>query len=236
MKRITLLLVSIFILHISCQAQSVINKFLNQKFVLNDSTKNADGNFYGAESYRFKKGNILMIATHGKLDDKPISTSVIITGVDEKNQQVVPEVKYHSDFKNKTEDVFLFTAAGTYIIYFFNKQPGEKGEITNNMGLGLTSWIDSGQVFRPGNNTLFALALGKVLGHAIFQFNLMSGAREHHHYKQLVELPGADVADKNGIYFGEKHLDKNLQPHESMYSRLFFRRSQFSKNIAGRRL
>ncbi len=222
MKRITLILVSIFILHISAHAQSVINKFLDQKFVLNDSVKTADGNCYAGESYRFKKGNILLITTYGKLNNNPISTGVIVRGFDEKNQAVVPEVKYHSQFHNKTEDIFLFTAKGTYTIYFFNQQPGEKGEITNNMSLGLTSWIDSGQVFRPGNKTPFALALGKVLGHAIFQFNLMSGGQEHHHHQPLVELPGADVADKNGIYFGQKHLDKNLQPHESMYSCDYF--------------
>ena len=89
------------------------------------------------------------------------------------------------------------------------------------MSLGLTSWIDSGQVFRSGNKTAFALALGKILGHAIFQFNLMRGEQRHHAYQPLIALPGAD-ADKTSIEFNETHLDKNLQSHISTYSCDYF--------------
>ena len=144
------------------------------------------------------------------------------TYIGENNQELVPEIKFHSDRNNKTEYLFLFTTTGNYTIYIFNKQPGEKGEITNNMSLGSTSCIDSGQVFRSGNKTAFALALVKILGHAIFQFNLMMGKQQHHAYQPLVTLPGAETSDKTGIEFNEKHLDKNLQSHISTYSCDYF--------------
>ena len=222
MKKVAVVLISIFVFHLSINAQSVINKFLEQNFILSDSIKTAEGNCYAAEAYRFEKGKILLIATQGNFNNNPISTGVVVRGINENNEVVLPEIKYHSDFNSKTENIFLFTTTGIYTIYFFNRKLNEKGEITNNMGLGLTSWIDSGQVFRSGNKTDFALALGKVLGHAIFQFNLMSGETQGHNHKPLITLPGADVADKNGICFGQEHLDKNLQTHKSMYSCDYF--------------
>ena len=222
MKKITIILLSIVVIHSSAVAQSVINKFLQQTFILNDSNKSTEGNYYAAQSYRFVKGKILMIATEGKLDISEIATAVVVKGIDENNQEIVPELKFHSDRKNKTQNIFLFTKTGNYTIYIANIRPGEKGTITNNMSLGLINWIDSGQIFKPVSKTPFALALHKIMGHAIFQFHLMMGKQDGLSYKPLVALPGADDDGKNDIWFNEEHLDKNLQPHNSTYSCDYF--------------
>ena len=48
MKKIIIILLSIVVIHASAVAQSVINKFLHQTFVLNDSNKFTEGNYYSA--------------------------------------------------------------------------------------------------------------------------------------------------------------------------------------------
>ena len=55
MKKGFSLLSLIMLTATSITAQSVINKFLHQTFVLNDSNKFTEGNYYAAQSYRFVK-------------------------------------------------------------------------------------------------------------------------------------------------------------------------------------
>ena len=204
-------------------AQSIIDKFVEQKFVLGDSKKSAEGNYYVSQSYLFEKGKILMISTQGKLNDSAIYTRVVVKGTNEKNEEIVPETILHSSREIKTEDIFLFKERGNYTIYIVNDQPGQKGEITNRMSLGWTSWIDSGQIFRLDLHSPFAQALGKVLGHSIFQFNLMRDPQKGSGAKPLIVLPGADMnSTYTLIRFNEKHLDGKGQPHLARYSCCYF--------------
>ena len=200
-------------------AQSLIKKFVEQKFILDEKNKSVEGNYYAAQAYKFEKGKILLISTKGICNDSAIYTSVVVKGLNEKNEEVVPETKFHSDRDMKTEDIFLFNETGNYTIYIANRKPGQKGEITNNMSLAWASWIDSGQIFKIDSKTPFALALGKILGHSILQFNLMRGKQVHGSYIPAIELPGADMSSNDTrIRWNEKHTDYKLQSHPAKYT------------------
>ena len=219
MKKLLLLSSTLLFFTFLVNAQSVIKKFTEQKFVLDESKKSAEGNYFTSQSYNFKSGQILMISTGGKLNETAFNTTVVVKGVGENNQVLTPENKFHSNRDMKTEDLFLFTKTGNYTIYIANSTPGQKGEITNSIGLAWTSWIDSLQIFKITGTTPFARALGKILGHSIFQFNLMLGKQVHGSYIPTIELPGADMnSNDTRIRWNEKHVDSKLQSHSTKYT------------------
>ena len=206
-------------------AQSLIQKFIENKFVLSDSLKSPDGFYYGFVSYNLTQGSILMIHADGPYGGG-VKPKIILRGPVENGKEAVPTTKFlDTTYENETNIVYILNKTGVYTIIIANGMLGKKGTIKTSIGLGSMDWLDNSKIFPAKNNSPFAIALTRLLRHAIFNFNLIKGEKATgfvigRYYKNTFILPGADMGSpgttiqdyQNGCIYEMAHINYHALP------------------------
>ena len=210
MKRMILAFSFLTIMTIA-NAQSLIQKFVQQKFILSDSFKSPDGYYFGAVTYGLQLHSILMIRAVGT--GAEMRPNIFLRGPIKNEAETTPTIKLYDTTTDKTtNEFFVINKAGDYTIYFANGRMGKKGEIMASIGLASTEWLDNTNIFPMAGNTPLAASLGTLLRHAIFQFNLVKGERlMFGGNKPSISVTGADMGSAGTIIDDETVLDVNLK-------------------------
>lgn len=204
MKKFFLFLLLFILTGLTGKTQSLIQKFVENTFILSDAFKSPDGYYFGSIGYKLNQGSILMINAIGTTDNfKPM---IIVKGPVENGKEVIATLKsYDTSYNGKeTNAVYILPETGEYNIFIANGRLGEKGTVTTKMGLGSIDWLDNTKIFPTTNNSPFSLALANLLRQAIFHFNLIRGEKDMWgNNKTTFVMPGADMKDAGtqiGIY------------------------------------
>lgn len=216
---------SLFFLNAS-QAQSLIQKFVENTFVLSDSNKSNDGYYFGKVDYNLKEHFILMINAIG--DGQSCRPMFIVKGSTEKAPENLPTLTYiDTSYYRETNAVYIINKTDNYTIIVANSRNGEKGIIKTKMGLGNTEWLEDDGIFPTNKNFPFSLAFAKLLRHAIFNFKLITGGKqfygEDHHID--LNLPNAIMKDFNTKQASFQDLNMNMKA--SYYFGAIYRLNNF---------
>ncbi len=177
-------------------AQSLVQKFAEQTFVLSDTFKSPDGYYFGYVSYNLAKGSFLMINAEGPYGK--VNPRIIVKGPIENGTEAIPTMQFlDTAHDGELHAVFIINKTGSYNIIIANGIVGNKGTIRTKMGLGSMDWLNNTKILPATNNTPFTLALTQLLRHAIFNFNFIKGENDRtsfgRNYKNNFRLPGADM-------------------------------------------
>ena len=217
-----ILIASISFAAFHANAQSIVQKFTENTFVLNDDKKSPDGYYFGDVSYNLKKGLILMVNALG--DAKNVKPAFIVKGSVENGVETFPTIKLiDTTFAQETNAVYIINKTDNYTIYFANGRQGEKGTIKTKMGLANLEWLDEKTIFPTKTNTSFSLALGSLLRNAIFKFNLIRGEKAKWGVddKTTLVIPGALMNDEDtkiGLFYEDIEKDPSARydiPHNA---------------------
>ena len=187
----------------AANAQSLIQKFVENTYILSDTFKSPDGYYYGSVAYTLEQGSILMINAIGNTEN--FRPNIIVKGPIENGKEVTPTIKfYDTTLSKETNAVFVLNKTGNYSIYIANGRLGQKGTVKTSMGLGRVEWLDNTKIFSTTSNSPFILALASLLRHAIFNFNLIKGQKDMWgNYKPTLNIPLSwmeDAATKIGTF------------------------------------
>ncbi len=235
MKKIFSFLSLLLLAATTADAQSLIEKFVENSFVLSDAFKSPDGYYFGSVAYKLAEGNLLMISAVGEYEKfRPM---IIVRGPVENGKEATPAIKFYDNtYGNETYAVYLLPKTGDYTIIVANGRLGEKGTVKTSLGLGSMDWVDNTKIFPTTARDPFALALATLLRHAIFNFNLIKGEKRTGYmgrvYDNTFNLPGADMGSpytaigdyRNGCTYlvGEiyyKSFQKKAGDEETLYDK-----------------
>ena len=194
----------------SVNAQSLIQKFVENTFILSDTFKSPDGYYFGSISYKLGKGSILMINAIGNTNTfRPM---IIVKGQSEDGKETTAELKFYDTAGKETNAVYLLPQTCNYSIIIANGRHGEKGTVTTSMGLGSIEWLDNTKIFPTTSTNPFALALAGLLRQAIFNFNLVRAEKYiWGDYKTTFIIPGANMNDAGTNIGLFKDLDAKME-------------------------